>query len=63
MNTQLLEESGDIDQQVKLFQNNLFSNKKEAEKLSLETEHRRQIEEIRRQNREEIERARERLEK
>jgi len=58
-----LEESGDIDQQVRLFSQNLFSNQIEDEKVNLEAEHRKKIDEIRLQNLEEIARAKERLEK
>ena len=36
MNNQLLEESGDIDQQVRLFSQNLLSNKIGDEKVTLE---------------------------
>lgn len=43
MNNQLLEESGDIEQQVRLFSQNLFSNKIEEDKINLESEHRRNV--------------------
>ena len=49
MNNQLLEESGDIDQQVRLFSQNLLSNKIEDEKVNLEAEHRRKVQELRQQ--------------
>ena len=39
MNNQLLEESGDIEYQVKLFSENLMSSKMEDEKVDLERQH------------------------
>ena len=62
MNNQLLEESGDIDQQVRLFSQNLLNNKIEDEKLNLENEHNRRLQELRKQQSEELERARLRFE-
>ena len=62
MNNQLLEESGDIDQQVKLFSQNLLSNKIEDEKMTLEAEHRRKLQELRDQQKQDLNKARDRLE-
>lgn len=62
MNNQLLEESGDIDQQVRLFSQNLLSNKIEDEKVNLEAEHRRKVQELRQQQKDDLQKARERLE-
>ena len=45
MNNQLLEESGDIDQQVRLFSQELLSNKIEDERVDLEADFRRQLQE------------------
>ena len=62
LNNQLLEESGDIDQQVKLFSHNMLNNKIEDEKLALEAEHRERLNQFRLQQREELDKAKERLE-
>ena len=53
LNNQLLEESGDIDQQVKLFSQNLLSNKIEEEKNRLESDHLIRLKDIRDQQRDE----------
>ena len=61
MNTQLIEESGDIDEQVRLFSQSLLNNKIEDEKVDLEQEQRRKLQELRQQKQDEIDKAKQRL--
>lgn len=51
MNNQLLEESGDIDQQVRLFSQNLLSNKIEDEKIDLDQDYQNRLTQLRQQHR------------
>ena len=62
LNNQILEESGDIDQQVKLFSQNLLSNKIQDEKVKLESDYQMQLQQIREQQRDELQKAKDRLE-
>jgi hypothetical protein len=57
-NDQLLEESGDIDQQMQLFSKDLFKGKMPEEKLQIDRDFKNKVTDLKTGNKELIERAR-----